>query len=220
MNTLCGQNAAVLCVKACRYTHTNRCVYRWYKKPLDCFGVRRHAKSRKHTAELSVYSTLDHLRIARKRQGLKETGTWISTCSVINDDLHTYVFWRKENRVLACIHYWECTVNANIVSAVVMTVCSGSRGGAPLIHNLGTRREWAVNFMPPVALPMDTNPVPVEQGAGWAPEPIWAFRGRRESVPPARITTADHSACSLSLYRLKHRESPRWNLAADEVPTQ
>jgi hypothetical protein len=50
-----------------------------------------------------------------------------------------------------------------------------SRGMSPLILNLGTRWEWAVNFMPRPLYHRERNPVPVEQEAGWTPELIWKF---------------------------------------------
>jgi hypothetical protein len=65
---------------------------------------------------------------------------------------------------------------------------TGGRGIVQFILNLGT--WWrAVNFTP---RPLDTReraPVPVEEEAGWAPEPVGAFWSNGRSHAPTRIRT-------------------------------
>jgi hypothetical protein len=59
----------------------------------------------------------------------------------------------------------------------------GERGIAPLIHNLGTRRGSVVYFTPRPLFSWERTPIPTEQDAGWAPEPVWSF-GRTENLLP------------------------------------
>ena len=48
-----------------------------------------------------------------------------------------------------------------------------SAGIAQLFLNLGTRRGCVVSITPRPPLPPGKDPVPIEQEAGWAPEPVW-----------------------------------------------
>jgi hypothetical protein len=41
--------------------------------------------------------------------------------------------------------------------------------------------------------PVSKNPVPVEQKAGWAPKPIWAFWRREKSLASATIQPQPHN---------------------------
>jgi hypothetical protein len=50
-----------------------------------------------------------------------------------------------------------------------MKAYGGSRVTAPLILSLGTRWKVSSQLHAPVTLP----PVPIEQKAGWASEPVW-----------------------------------------------
>jgi hypothetical protein len=58
----------------------------------------------------------------------------------------------------------------------------GSGGAAPFILNLRTRLRLVVYFTP---LPFKTRegpPLPVEEQAGWAPEPVWTIWKREQSL--------------------------------------
>jgi hypothetical protein len=72
------------------------------------------------------------------------------------------------------------------------------RGIALFFHDRGTRRGWVVSSTPGPHLTPGKDPVPILQGAGWAPGPVWTggkSRPDRDSIP-------DRPACSQSLYRL------------------
>ena len=49
----------------------------------------------------------------------------------------------------------------------------------------------------PAALPPGKNPVPIEYGVGWAPEPVWPFWIRETSLVSLWIGTPDRPARSL-----------------------
>jgi hypothetical protein len=42
----------------------------------------------------------------------------------------------------------------------------------------------------------ERNPVPAEQEAGWAPEPVWTFCRRDKSPTPTKTRTSDRPAAS------------------------
>ena len=54
----------------------------------------------------------------------------------------------------------------------------------------------------PAALPPGKDPVPIVQGAGWAPEPVWTGT---ENLALTGIRFPDRPARSESLYRLSYR---------------
>jgi hypothetical protein len=47
--------------------------------------------------------------------------------------------------------------------------------------------------------PWKKRPVPIEEGDGWAPGPVWSFWGREEFIPPAgnRTTVPRLAVCSV-----------------------
>ena len=51
--------------------------------------------------------------------------------------------------------------------------------------------------------PRERTPVPIVQGAGWAPGPVWAIQRREKSLAPAKIRTSDRPA-SILLYPSSH----------------
>ena len=67
----------------------------------------------------------------------------------------------------------------------------GSKGIAPPILNLGTKRKRVTNFTPPPA-PGARTAVPVEKGAGWTPETVWTFWRRAKCLASSGIGTPDH----------------------------
>jgi len=74
------------------------------------------------------------------------------------------------------------------------------RGIVLLFHNRGTRRGRMVSSTPRPHLTPGKDPVPILQGAGWAPGPVWTggkSRPHRDSIP-------DCPARSQSLYRLSY----------------
>jgi hypothetical protein len=55
----------------------------------------------------------------------------------------------------------------------------------------------------PVApYPPEKDPVPIVQGAGWAPGPVWTVA---ENLAPTGILSPDRPARRQSLYRLSYR---------------
>jgi hypothetical protein len=74
------------------------------------------------------------------------------------------------------------------------------RGIALLFHDRGTRRGWVVSSMAQPHFTPGKDPVPILQGTGWAPGPVWTggkSRPHPDSVP-------DRPACSQSLYQLSY----------------
>ena len=71
---------------------------------------------------------------------------------------------------------------------------------ALLFHDRGTRREWVVSSTPRPHFTPGKEPVPILQGARWAPGPVWTdgkSRPHRDSIP-------DRPVLSQSLYRLSY----------------
>jgi hypothetical protein len=69
------------------------------------------------------------------------------------------------------------------------------RGIALLLHDRGTRMGWVVSSTPRPHFTSGKEPVPIVQGAGWAPGPVWTSgksRPYRDSIPdrPARSSVA------------------------------
>jgi len=54
-----------------------------------------------------------------------------------------------------------------------MKTCRVSRGTAPLILNLSTRRRRVVSFTPWPLYLRESIPVPLEYETAWAPQPVW-----------------------------------------------
>ena len=74
------------------------------------------------------------------------------------------------------------------------------RGIALLFHDRGTRRGSVVSSTPRPHFTPGKEPVPILQGAGWAPGTVWTggkSRPHRDSIP-------DRPARSRSLYRLSY----------------
>jgi len=65
----------------------------------------------------------------------------------------------------------------------------------------GTRRRWGVSVTPRPLFTPGKDPVPIVQGAGWAPEPVWTGT---ENLAPTGIRFPDRPACSQLLYRLRY----------------
>jgi hypothetical protein len=60
--------------------------------------------------------------------------------------------------------------------------------------------EWSAAW-PGRTLPPGKDSVPIVQGAGWAPGPVWAGV---KNLAPTGIRSADRPARSRSLYRLSY----------------
>jgi len=74
------------------------------------------------------------------------------------------------------------------------------RGIALLFHDRGTRRGWVVSSTSRPHFTSGKDPVPIVQGAGWAPGQVWTAgksRPHRDSIP-------DPPARGQSLYRLSY----------------
>jgi len=78
-----------------------------------------------------------------------------------------------------------------------MMACKGNRGTAPLIPNLGSRWRWVYNFTPRSLYLRERYPVLIEQGAGWAPEPVCTLRRHRKYFAPAGIRNLDCPVASM-----------------------
>jgi len=67
--------------------------------------------------------------------------------------------------------------------------CVAQRVGrciALLFHYRGTRRRWVVSNTPRPHFTPGKDPVPIVQGAGWTPGPVWTggkSRPHRDSIP-------------------------------------
>ena len=70
---------------------------------------------------------------------------------------------------------------------------SWSRGIAPFILNLCTRRRWVVISPRPIYFG-DRTPVSIEQDSGWTPEPV-CLSWRRENLCPYRDSSHGSSLC-------------------------
>jgi len=56
-----------------------------------------------------------------------------------------------------------------------MKAYGGNRVIGLLILNLGARRERMINITPRPLSVLERNPVLLEQGVWWAPDPVWAI---------------------------------------------
>ena len=74
------------------------------------------------------------------------------------------------------------------------------RGIALLLHDCGTRRGWVVSSTPRPHFTPWKDPVPIVQGAGWAPGRVWTGGKSRYTG----IRSPDCLARSQSLYRLSY----------------
>jgi hypothetical protein len=74
------------------------------------------------------------------------------------------------------------------------------RGIALLFLDLGARRGWVVSTTPRRFTP-GKDPVPIVQGAGWAPGALWTCT---KNLAATGIRSPDRPARSQSLYRLSY----------------
>ena len=83
------------------------------------------------------------------------------------------------------------------------------RGGVELysysFFNLGARRGWVVNATPRLLYPLERDPVPSVQEAGWYSGPVWTGA---ENLASMEIRSPDRPAPSESLYRTPSRPTP------------
>jgi hypothetical protein len=76
------------------------------------------------------------------------------------------------------------------------TAHRGSRGIAVPFHDHGTRRGWGVSVRPQPLFTHGKDPVPIVQGVGWAPGPVWTGA---ENLAPTGIRSPDSPARSCNL---------------------
>jgi hypothetical protein len=77
----------------------------------------------------------------------------------------------------------------------------GSRGNLYSFFNLGDRWGWVVNATPRPHYSRERDPLPIEQEAVWAQEPVGT---REENLAPVGIRSPDRPARSKSPYRLSY----------------
>jgi len=75
-----------------------------------------------------------------------------------------------------------------------MRAYGGNRGTAVLILNLGARRERVLNITPRPLSVLKRNPVLLEQGVWWAPDPVWTIRRTEKPSAFAGIRNAGSSS--------------------------
>ena len=104
-----------------------------------------------------------------------------------------------------CIY--KVKVNCTLVQALRLctgrTAHRGSRGITLLFYDHGTRRGRGrgLSVTPRPLLTPGKDPVPILQGTGWDPRPVWTGA---ENLAPTVIRSPDRPARSQSLYRLSY----------------
>jgi hypothetical protein len=78
-----------------------------------------------------------------------------------------------------------------------MKAYRGIRGIAPVVLILGTSWKRLVNFTPQQLWLRERTTVAVEQDAGWALTPVWAFWRRGKSPTPTGTRNPDRAVRSL-----------------------
>jgi hypothetical protein len=81
------------------------------------------------------------------------------------------VYCGVRTRQLIHVLYLLCKVKVNFTLEQAMKAQKGSRCIALLFFNLGAR-WWVVNATPRSLYPRERDPVPIVEGAGWAPGPV------------------------------------------------
>jgi len=104
--------------------------------------------------------------------------------------------WIPGHRDISC----DCSGKCMMVKVKCSRYSPGvaqrvGRGLALLFHDRGTRRGWVIKQHASAALYPRERPVPILQGAGWAPGPVWTggkSHPHRDSIPdrPARSSVA------------------------------
>jgi hypothetical protein len=93
----------------------------------------------------------------------------------------------------------------DVVPVHAMKPQSGSRGIALRFLTLVSRRRWVVNFKNRLLYPRKGTPLPIEEEAERAPEPVWTVLEKRKSMSPPPDSNADRPAYGESPYRLRYR---------------
>ena len=71
-----------------------------------------------------------------------------------------------------------------------MKAYGGNRGIALLLLNLGAIRDRVLNITPRPLSVLERNPVLLDQGVCWAPDPVWPICRTEKPSAFARIRTA------------------------------
>ena len=103
--------------------------------------------------------------------------------------------------LLTPIHCVKCTLVQALRLCTGRTAHRGSRGIALLNNDHSTRKGWEVSVTHRLLFTSGKDTVPIVQGAGWAPEPVWAGA---ENLATTGIRSPDRPAHSQSLYRLRY----------------
>jgi len=95
----------------------------------------------------------------------------------------------------------KCTFVQALRLCTDSTAQRGSRGIALPFLDHGTRSGWGFSVTPQPLFTPGKDLVPIVQGAGWAPGPVWTGA---ENLSPTGIRSPDRPARSQSLYRLRY----------------
>ena len=96
-------------------------------------------------------------------------------------------------------YHTESKVKVKCPLVQALRLCIGhtahrwSRGIALLFYDHGTRRGWGVRITPRPLFNPGQDPVPIVQGAGWAPAAVWTGA---ENLAPTGIRSPDRPARS------------------------
>ena len=107
----------------------------------------------------------------------------------------------------------KCTLVQTLRLCTGRTAHRGSRGIALTFHDHGPRRGWGVSVTPRPLLTPGKDPVPIVQGTGWAPEPVWTGA---ENLASNGIRSPDRPARSQSLYRLGY-QAHKFHIGLQEI---
>ena len=111
---------------------------------------------------------------------------WDGSCITLRQvDIHI------PNRTALCMNRLVQPIQKTLRSKVKLSLSTpwrhigGSRGIAPFILNLVTRRTWADNITPRPFKPRVRALISTEKEAGWAAEAVWMF-GDEKNLAPVR----------------------------------
>jgi hypothetical protein len=191
-----------------KHTNTHTQTYTHAHKHTNTHtNTHAHTNTRKHiSATLNICKGQDTgpSKICDRRR----TENYINKCSriVTTAQQDRYILLPSQKSVSDKGVKVKCT----LVQA--LRLCTGrtahrSSGIALLSHDHGTKRGWGVSVTPRPLFTPGKDPVPIVQGTGWAPGPVWTGA---ESLAPTGIRSPDRPSRSQSLYRLSYPAHSLW----------